>query len=280
MGENVKTIIFYGRKQSGKSTAASAIYAYYLTQNGIIPNATLLDDGTIRIIYSEENKTGFDFKIDNIEQDNLMFVSEYFWPYVYHASFADNLKLSVNKLFGIDLNLMNGSDEDKNQLTHIKWSGFIKLSSDTKKYAKAKGIDPESFMTIREVLQRFGTDICRTIDEDVHLKNAWNELQNADPIIGIIPDGRFENEFTFFDQFKNDNEIYRIKFTRDISGQDIPGEQALPGIPDDQYDLVVDNQNISVHEKNQIVVDYLINAGVLNKKDIIVENNNAVPVPA
>ena len=38
-------IIIGGKKQSGKTTTATALYGYYLTSLGVIPNAHFDDNG-------------------------------------------------------------------------------------------------------------------------------------------------------------------------------------------------------------------------------------------
>ena len=47
-------ILLCGGKQSGKTTSATAIYGYHLTQVGAIPNAQIDDSGRMSVIYDKE----------------------------------------------------------------------------------------------------------------------------------------------------------------------------------------------------------------------------------
>jgi hypothetical protein len=203
------------------------------------------------------------------------------WAHIKHASFADALKDSIIRLFGVDRKLIYGTDDDKNVITHIEWKSVIPFLSEyrfrdiERKWLASNKPFPK-YLTIRELCQVFGTDMCRGIDENCHLRSGVKQLLLDDPEIGLIPDGRFENEFFYFDtpeakKLLGDTKVWRIKYTRNSSPDNPPGEQGLPDVPEELYDLVIDNRNISVLEKNEILIDFLIKNDVLSAKAVIKE---------
>lgn len=258
-------ILFVGSLQSGKTTSAAAIYGYYLTQLGLIPNCSFDEDGRMSIVYNKNTNEGIHLDIDTEDQTILKFMEDYFWGQIKHFSFATQLKDSIIKLFSIDRKCLYGTNEDKNKETHILWDNVLPLVSpkrrkDLSKYSGTK-------MTGRHLMQIFGTDICRAIDESCHIRSAFSSAKQVNPDIAIFPDGRFEDEFTFFDDMKksqNDFKVWTIKLKRMKFKTNDPMEQGAPGIPDSRYDLVIDNENMSIIDKNEKLINFLIKNNVLS----------------
>ena len=188
-------ICTYGAAQSGKTTSCTAFYGYYLTSLGIIPNANFDESGKMSVIYNKKTNEGSYFDIDDDSPSMIEFKQKNIWPHIKHVSFADALKESIIKLFGVKRELIYGSNDDKNTLTNIKWDNVWKfLSHDRREKIKGKYmVLPCQYLTIRELCQVFGTDICRALDSDCHLKSAVNALAIDKPSIGFCPDGRFDN---------------------------------------------------------------------------------------
>lgn len=275
-------IISYSAKQAGKTTSCTAFYGYYLTQLGVIPNANIDPNGKMSVVYNRNTNEGIYFDIDDDSPEMVEFKRRNVWQHIKHSSFADALKNSIVSLFSIDKKLIYGTDEDKNTLTHIRWADAFKLMS-PERVAKIQshhrtfeglGLKPPEFLTIRELCQVFGTDICRTLDLKCHLRSAVSTLLTDNPTVGYIPDGRFENEFEYFDseeakKLLGKTKVWRIKYTRNSSVDNPPGEQGLPEIDNSRYDLVINNSNgMSVLEKNAIFIDFFIKQGVLSSGSI------------
>lgn len=262
-------ICTYGAGQSGKTTSATVLYGYYLTSLGIIPNCNIDPNGRMSIIYNKSNNNGIYFDIDDNSQEMIDFKSKNVWAYIKHVSFADALKESIVKLFGIKRELIYGSNDDKNTKTHIKWANVWSfLSTKRQNQIQSKWVDPLQALTVRELCQVFGTDICRSMDIDCHLRSALNLLKSEDPDIGICPDGRFDNEFFFFNtdeakELLGDTKIWRVKYTRNAHPNNVPGEQGLPEVDENLFDLVIDNRDLTVLQKNEIFINFFINKGVL-----------------
>lgn len=268
-------IILFGTKSSGKTTTATAIYGLALTQKGIIPNANFDEYGKMTIIYDQTTQQGVEFNIDTREPHLLDFFRKNVWDYVKHASFADALKESVARIFSIDLNLIYGSEKDKNTETHIKMSDIIQfIPEDRRAHYQDKG---HKYATVRKLLEIFGTDICRALDDECHIRSAHTALELANPEIGIIQDGRFENEFYYSQEERDRNAksgvepcVHLIKLRRRPYQSSAPSEAGLPTIDESLFDLVVP-EDLTMAEKNNFVIEYLTNKGALSKSGVHIE---------
>lgn len=258
----MKIVLIGGSKQSGKTTAGTAIYGYHLTSNFLIPNAQFDENGHMSIVYKPETNEGIVFDIDNQDEAFQNFKNNEFGKYINHTSFADELKNTSTNLFGLDSKKIRGTNAEKNELTHIRWENVEKLIS----YEKSR--DHDEYLTNREFLEIFGTDICRVIDPMCHIRSAFNKLVKLNPEIGLILDLRFENELNFFNNIPN---VYKIRLRRKIEKSNKKSEIGLDHIPSDRFDLDLDNSNMSVMEKNQAIINFLIKVNVLNKNNVKVE---------
>jgi len=118
------------------------------------------------------------------------------------TAFAKALKDTAINILGLERDLVYGSNDDKETLTHIVWDNFpeeIRF-----KYAD-KSKDPMSGasmwhgprcgpMTIREVLQVMGTDIFREMfEQDVWANSPFRSDWSEHDVV-FITDCRFPNE--------------------------------------------------------------------------------------
>lgn len=269
-------ILLVGSLQSGKTSTATAIMGHYLTNAGIIPNFNIRDDGKAHIVYDKKRNIGSEFDIETRDPAMVRWFAQSIWPHVKNESFATKFKNILIDFFGVNELCIYGTNEQKNSKTNIKTLDVLVLVKhllDQKlhdKYLKRVENDPSDLLSGRELMQLFGSEVCRTIYENCNIDSAIRSLAQYDPEIGIIPDGRFANEVKYFQKIKDksDINIIFIKLLRSEYEKTHKAEQAAPEIPDSEYHLVVDNQDMTIHEKNQIVIDYLIDEGVLLKGSI------------
>ena len=157
-------------------------------------------------------------------------------------NFADPLKQDIcMNILGLSYNQCYGDDIDKNTETDVWWDG--------------------KRLTAREVMQFVGTDIFRKMKNDVWAGATIKKIHTDKPSLAIIADCRFPNEV---ETVKNAGGIV-IKLTRNLYHSDHSSEVALD--PDrydpSNFDLVIDNQNMSIVEKNQIILSFLQSKGIL-----------------
>lgn len=106
-------------------------------------------------------------------------------------AFADELKLELSETFGLDMQLLHGSQEEKDTAyTKVEWSSPM-----VSKHAEGR----TGRLTYRELLQIYGTDIARLgRGEDVWLDKlkpkVYDWLEADSDNIAVITDVRFPNE--------------------------------------------------------------------------------------
>jgi len=259
----MKIVLLAGSKSSGKTTAATAIYGYHLTQIGSIPNASIDELGRMSIMFNESTKEGIYFDIDDKSPEFLDYKNKHTAQHINHVGFADELKRVACDLFGLDYTKITGTNDQKNEASHIKWEDMLKvLPGNKRKLFK----DKKGPMTNREFLETFGTDICRSIYGDCHVLSAYKKLVELNPDIGLITDCRFENEFEF-KEFQNNPDVLRIRLLRNPFKSNSESEKGLENIPLDKFDLVVP-EDATLKEKNNMVINFLIKRGILSSGSI------------
>lgn len=113
------------------------------------------------------------------------------------VAWADPLKKEVSDIFGIDLKLLHADEETKNNtVTAIRWDRFWNHYATLAGWSGlAQGGRPK-YLTVREVLQLWGTDVRRSQDPNYWI-NKTIGLIDSHPVssgILVLTDTRFENE--------------------------------------------------------------------------------------
>lgn len=192
-----RLIALGGEKQSGKSASANFIAGINLVRRGLIEEFKSNEDGSISV-------NGKTVHVNDIAPTRIKIYG-----------FADSLKHIVCDLFNLDKKLAFGSDQDKETVTHIRWEDMpgvmtnLRLFQSVKKFTERKEsllgkpykdegfsvcYHEPGFMTIRQILQYFGTEVCRKIYKDCWTTYLMRQIKADAPEIAIIYDCRFDNE--------------------------------------------------------------------------------------
>lgn len=285
-----KIVAFSGKKQAGKSTAGNFLFGLEMwsilhpeTREPLISKFRIDEKGRLIIpVDFGPEKGGIQEGIfDPVSREPAVqiFLSELVWPHVKMYSFADVLKEISMALFGLTDKQCYGSNEDKNTYTKLKWANMPTLNWDTahkRKLAynqvKALGFSlsetwsPDDYMTAREVMQYFGTEICRKMYGNTWSHSTVNRIQAEDPGIAIITDCRFPNEV----QAIKDAGGVVIRLTRSVYSQDEhESEKALDKEVYDwnKFDAIIDNSNMTIEEQNNAVFTELTRLGVITPEN-------------
>ena len=233
---------FAGKKQSGKDTACNFILATKIAELGISRAVRLTEKGTLEVTdifndtFSEEK--WFPFNAPYVDLSSL-FENE-LGKYVRLYSFAEKLKRLSIELLGLKEEWVFGTDKQKNTKTHLKWEKF----SDTKTGA----------MTAREVLQHVGTDIFRSMYEDIWIDSCFRQIEEDSPELALISDVRFKNEI----EGVQERGGFVIGLTRgsakrkkkDNHSSETEIEESL-----DLCDVVIDNADMSIPQQNEAIYE-------------------------
>lgn len=239
-------IVFSGKKQSGKSSGCKYLLKDFMNLKSGYKRYDISKVGkTIYIIDTFENDRRLD--CDRPGDDQEM-ISQKYGAKIY--SFADPLKDICINLFGLDIHQCYGSDEDKNTPTHVSWQDVpedIREEWGVKLNKNMNGL-----MSARHLMQMFGTDYCRRIDEHCWSRALYNKIQSEDHELSLVADARFPNEVTMGTEIG----AKVVRLLRDPF-KDKPdrhsSEIALDNFPLGEYSLVIDNRDMTIDETQTVV---------------------------
>ena len=178
-----KILGFAGKKQSGKNTCCNFLQMLKFHEYGVCKNASLNEQGQILVsdLFGEK-VSGSDWIPITEEYVDISQLLESFRPCKIYA-FADVLKEFAVDVLGLEYNQVYGTNEEKNSPTHLLWENMPTGNN--------KGP-----MTGREVLQYFGSDICRKMYENIWFDACVRRIRKDKPELALISDVRFPNEIT------------------------------------------------------------------------------------
>lgn len=254
-----KIVVFCGKKQSGKSSTAKFVCGNEMIRIGLIDNLTVQEDGDVGSTLSNGEQIVFDFDSKSLEATD--FYSRRVWPTVRKFSFADNLKLATHKVFGIPINLLYGSDEDKNSPSHIMLKDLFGLIEIQVVKSLMSIMKPEDFLSVRQILQLFGTNICRKMDDKCWIRGLISDITSYNSDLSLVDDCRFKNEVYAL----KDAGATVIRLKKSIGDDSHSSEKDLDDIDESIFDLVVDNSKMSLLDKNEFVMNWLQEKSIVSK---------------
>ncbi|RJQ26411.1 hypothetical protein C4577_03605 [Candidatus Parcubacteria bacterium] len=175
---------------------------------------------------------------------------------------ADSLKRMIGDLFVVPDEWLWGTEEDKNNLTCVKWKDlphwYVLVTEaihrgETEKEVELRG---DQYLTVRELLQQFGTGIVRTMYCDAWVNAGKARLRREKPKFAVIIDMRFPNELFAVKELGGKC----IRLTRK---QDEPAnhESEWSLDPDKfdwrNFDAVIDNSKMNLKEQEEALVNVM-----------------------
>lgn len=241
-----KILAFGSFKQSGKSSSCEFINQYILNAKSIYQLPEGMD------MFNQEFEG---------------------WKYsrgVKIYSFADKLKQFAVECLGLSEAQCYGTDDDKNSLTHLKWEDMPGIISDKSIWdglynqgwlsediytswtlIKYLSYHAPGFMTSREVLQYFGTGICRKMYSNVWVDSCLRQIKKDNLDFALLADCRFKNEAKAVQEAGGKIiGFMRRPFPNDTHQSEID----LIGYP---FDATIDNTDLSLEDKNNKVLGLL-----------------------
>lgn len=266
LGENIlnkKLLVLAGKKQSGKSSTAKFLYGYEMLRNGVIDRFNIADSGDLLVPTTVVNDSGTQenvlglFDIYRKDYEFVRYCSEMIWPHVKVFPFSENLKQAVIHIFGVKPELVYGSNEDKQTPTHIKWSNLATFMTKREVSVLKEDGKFDDYLTIRDLLKEFGTRVCRTLDDSCWIDRTFDAIEAYESNISIVDDCRFINEVNYC---KSKGGVI-VKLNKSIDADTHSSESELDNLPDSEYDLVIDNDKMTLQEKNSAVLDFIVSLG-------------------
>lgn len=241
-----KILGFSGKLDSGKSSSCNFLTALAFTHLlQLTPYAFVSPEGQL-VVQAEEDT----LKVVNLRDHSPEakdWLDKFVHPFIKIFSTAEPLKNHIVEFFGIDEKLVWGSQEDKNQTTHLRWENMPD---------KPKG--KSGFMTVRDCLEFLGTNILRKIDNDCHVKALVKSITSSSTAYCLVDDVRFPNEVEALQ--KIGAKVIRLtKTTEEAAANMHISNTALDNYKN--FDYILDNQDISMDESFGLLMARLIEWG-------------------
>lgn len=281
---NQKILLISGRKQSGKDSTANYLAGYLLKKHGYINYYELDEDGKLLINYKfldpdtgkeVEELASLDLERKDIEY--AQHASQQIWPIIKHEKFGNLLKDILITIFGCNRQEIYGNDDDKNKLSPVKWENIYKilphlkpnyLSLPTPVRPKIKHIievdtsveekiSVPEYLTNRELMEIFGTDICRTIFNLCWVEPLFRQITEQGYPFVVVSDCRNEDEIDYARQVG----AKVVRLTRNPHGGTHKIEKALDDYSN--FDLVIDNKNMTKEQQGVELINWLLSIGWL-----------------
>lgn len=260
---NQKILVLAGAKQSGKSSAANFIVGYTLTQlgrqgfNSCPTKFGINQKGQLLVNTTTPN--GEDVGILDLNSNDDQFLDwaqQIMWPHVKTFAFADRLKQIAIGVFGLSYHQVYGTDDDKNTLTQIKWGKMAKFLPPRVAGVLKKQGKYEEYMTAREFLQYFGTNVCRHLYPQCWAESTLTEVVNTPTDLAIITDGRFYDEV----EYSKNVGAKIIRLLRKPHEDLHESEQGLKNVPEDWYSLIIP-EDATLQEMNSQILNAMYDWG-------------------
>ena len=254
-----KILVFSGNKQSGKSSSSNFVHGLFLQRAGVIKRFEIADNGDLVVNTSVLDDKGNQSEGEGVldlysnEDSFVYYDSQRIWHHIKRYSFAEPLKDIAITVLGLKSECVYGTDEQKNELTHIKWKSVCRfLLPKRVKEVKDAGKYSE-FMTNREVLEELGTSVFRHLHDPCWCDAAFNRILSDNVPVAIIDDARFENEILGAQDIGA--RVIRLKNTKYPGGH--KSNTALDKWEDNRFDAVINTDMTNIKEKNFAIIDAL-----------------------
>ncbi len=241
MNQNRLTIIISGKLKSGMSTLAKMIATEYLNAAIGKPRFELNKFGKETIVLDTFNNQPVIFDYPN---DQLKQISSTYSVKIY--SFLDPLKKICIDMFGLDPMQCYGCESDKDSYTHISWDDIYndikkKYSKKTKKKTDKRAMN--DFLTAEQFLTILKDDFALKFDPNSIARSLYSLIHNDNYKLSIIEDAKSPNEITI----GTETGAKVIRLLRHQSEQ-TKEDKILDDFPLGEYNLVVDNKNMTMQE--------------------------------
>ncbi len=178
-----------GKKEAGKNTLCNMIAAHIANKLDLVPGKQFGVSTGGELGYPTDDGTEFvDIGPGHTEESPLGGPRG-----VRILSFADLLKETCIRVLGLKHEQCYGRNHEKETLTHLRWDR-LPLAVRWRYRAKWCSWPRSGFMTGREVMQVFGSDIMRAWWPDVWATATLQLAKSCVEPVVLICDGRFPNE--------------------------------------------------------------------------------------
>lgn len=257
---------FSGKKSAGKNVGTNFIFGNIMKSLGLIQQFEIDEKGQLVVdsVTSDGIVHGIMNPLDTNPQ-SIELYAKYVWPFVKVYSFADPLKEFLINVLGLTPAQCYGTDEEKNSFTKLCWEDmpgtYIPMEAPKFNAVQGRWIGEKLYgvssgpMTGRDVMQYFGTNICRRMYNNVWVDATIRRIIQEGSALAVISDIRFPNEVKGIQEAGG--KVIRLLRAPFVNQDEHTSETALDNYTEDQFDAVLDNREMSIIEQCQATGELL-----------------------
>lgn len=281
-----KIIGFSGKQSAGKDSACNLLYCIALRNVLKLTDVAYVDDeGRVIIEYVDENgKFDGPLFVDSRHPEIMGWMAQFVWPFIKKFSYAEPLKEFCQYVLGLSEEGVWGTNEQKNQPTHLKWEDMPTVLHEgdwlvmQEKFLYSQQpedvfdnilVGKTGLMTGREVMEYFGTQICRRMYPNVWADALIRRIELIKPEIAMVCDVRFPNEVEAIK--KAGGKVIRLtRTTEEAAKNDHISNTALDQDVYDwsNFDAVIDNQNLTIREAQDLILAHLVDFDIMKIEEV------------
>ena len=248
-----KLIGLCGRAQSGKNTSVAYLTGLIWRMSRLIENFAINPSGQL-VIYDLKGSQFPQGKLFNTSSwdndDEINNILKVCHPYplniTQEVAFGDPLKEVCHSMFGLNMDLLYGSAQDKATKTQYTAGQFINLIGSRFPFKQMNGSEN---LTYRQMMQLVGTEVGRgispTIWVDRTVERVYHIIKRWSPVVIFVSDIRFENELRTIQSMSGS--VIGLTRQRTSAGKTHKSEGV--GKLLDKCDYVVDNSEMTIEEQ-------------------------------
>lgn len=256
-----------GTKRAGKDSAGAFIFANELQKLNIIERFEMNEEGELFLNHDayKDEETGEVLdagmaKINFTSKDPIFvnYMQEAIWPHVKMYSFADTLKFIAVHMYGLTPEQVYGDGKEKESLTEYSYKQ-LKLIVPGRYFPKTiQNLDDK--VIARKFLQ-YLADTLRALNDDCFVNPVMNQINNEQVPLSIITDVRRVEEVDKI--HKMGGKVLYLTRRTEVDTHKI--ENGFSEITDlrGYFDFVIDNQDMTVAQKNIEIFNELHSVGWL-----------------
>lgn len=252
-----------GASRSGKDTASHFIFANELKKLDIIDKFEMDEEGNLYVNHDGDQESGLEpgmAKINLCSKDPVFvnYLQQVVWPHIKLYAFADLLKFMAVHMYGLRPEQVYGDTKEKNSPTQYTYKQ-IKVIVPARIFPRQIN-SLDTVLTARQFLQ-YLSDTLRELNDNCFVDPVVNQLNNEQVPFSIITDVRRKVEVERIKAMGG--KVLYLTRRPEKDKHRIENEFVDIKKPEEYFDIVVNNTDMTLAEKNIEIYTQLRSIGWL-----------------
>lgn len=245
---------FAGGPRSGKDSSLKYIMGSVMVKNDVTSRFSVNENGELLVnsLFADGEFMGV-FDTDRKDEVYINYASQMIWPYVKNYHFATYLKFICMNMYGLTYDQCYGNG--KQDLVKYTWNDILPCLP-TK--LRPKGVNKDDQLTARQFMQ-YIADVLRAVNDKVFVDPVVNDIKYDMCPLSLIGDVRRVCEVETIKEMGG--KVILLK--RRLGDDTHRIENEFVDCDESMFDAVIDNQDMSMDQKNSAVFNIVQSWGYL-----------------